>query len=276
MTFHENLFRLRKGKGLSQEELGNRLNVARQTVSKWETGETTPELEKLIQLAEFFEISMDELVGRNCGGNASGNAAGASQARGAHDFANDDSGCLRSGWYAYSWEYEYKSKTRIRGIPLVHINIGRGLRRAKGIIAVGNIAQGVVAIGGAAVGIFTLAAVGVGVFSIGALVVGLLMAWGAIAVGLLSVGAIAVGGFAVGALAVGNYAVGSIAVANQIAMGSAAFAPIAIGDYTNGTLAFYYHNGIASFDPQELREAIQTQFPHTWQIVVDLFTKLLI
>ena len=177
MTFHENLFRLRKEKGLSQEELGNRLNVARQTISKWETGETTPELEKLIQLAEFFEISMDELVGRNCGGNATGNAAGASQARGAHDFADDDSGCLRNGWYTYSWEYEYKSKTRIRGIPLVHINIGRGLRRAKGIIAVGNIAQGVVAIGGAAVGIFTLAAVGVGVFSIGALVVGLLMAW---------------------------------------------------------------------------------------------------
>ncbi len=38
MTFHENLFRLRKEKGLSQEELGNRLNVARQTVSNWENG----------------------------------------------------------------------------------------------------------------------------------------------------------------------------------------------------------------------------------------------
>lgn len=49
-------------KGLSQEELGNKLNVSRQTISKWELGESTPELEKLISISDFFEISMDELV----------------------------------------------------------------------------------------------------------------------------------------------------------------------------------------------------------------------
>ena len=133
MTFHENLFRLRKEKGLSQEELGNRLNVARQTVSKWETGETTPELEKLIQLAEFFEISMDELVGRNCGGNATGNAAGASQARGAHDFANDDSGCLRSGWYATAGNMSIRVK-RVSGESLWCISIsGAGCAERRGL-----------------------------------------------------------------------------------------------------------------------------------------------
>ena len=65
MEFHEKLFRLRKEKGLSQEELGNLLRVARQTVSKWESGETTPELEKLMCLADIFDVSLDELVGRS-------------------------------------------------------------------------------------------------------------------------------------------------------------------------------------------------------------------
>lgn len=43
-------------------------------------------------------------------------------------------------------EYEYKSKTKIKGIPLVHINVWFGLKKAKGIIAIGNIAQGLISI----------------------------------------------------------------------------------------------------------------------------------
>lgn len=62
MNFNEKLIQLRKSSGLSQEELGNRLNVARQTVSKWELGSTTPEMEKLIELSDLFNISIDELV----------------------------------------------------------------------------------------------------------------------------------------------------------------------------------------------------------------------
>ena len=46
MKFNEKLINLRKQKGLSQEELGYKLNVTRQTVSKWELGETTPEINK--------------------------------------------------------------------------------------------------------------------------------------------------------------------------------------------------------------------------------------
>ncbi|KEJ00025.1 DNA-binding protein [Clostridium botulinum A2B7 92] len=62
MAFSNKLYSLRKQKGLSQDELGSKLNVSRQTISKWELGETTPELEKLISLGDFFEISLDELV----------------------------------------------------------------------------------------------------------------------------------------------------------------------------------------------------------------------
>lgn len=62
MEFHNKLYNLRKQKGLSQEELANRLNVSRQTISKWEVGDSTPDMEKLIAISDMFGISLDELV----------------------------------------------------------------------------------------------------------------------------------------------------------------------------------------------------------------------
>ncbi len=62
MSFGENLLGLRKGKNISQDELGGQINVSRQTISKWELDETTPEMEKLILLSKFFNLSIDDLV----------------------------------------------------------------------------------------------------------------------------------------------------------------------------------------------------------------------
>jgi transcriptional regulator with XRE-family HTH domain len=62
MELNNKLYELRKQKGLSQEELANRLNVSRQTVSKWEVGESSPDMEKLVAISELFDISLDELV----------------------------------------------------------------------------------------------------------------------------------------------------------------------------------------------------------------------
>ena len=62
MKFNEKLINLRKQKGLSQEELGYKLNVTRQTVSKWELGETTPEMSKLVEMSKIFEVGLDELT----------------------------------------------------------------------------------------------------------------------------------------------------------------------------------------------------------------------
>lgn len=59
----ENLKTLRKTKGLSQEELAIRLNVVRQTVSKWEKGLSVPDADLLVQIAEILEVSVSALLG---------------------------------------------------------------------------------------------------------------------------------------------------------------------------------------------------------------------
>ena len=62
MSLSENLQNLRKIKNMSQEELAEKLNVSRQAVSKWESGNGFPETEKIINICEIFDCSMDELV----------------------------------------------------------------------------------------------------------------------------------------------------------------------------------------------------------------------
>jgi len=62
MKFSEKLRMLRKEKNLSQEELANLLNVSRQSVSKWESEQAYPEMEKLIQLCKIFDCKLDDLT----------------------------------------------------------------------------------------------------------------------------------------------------------------------------------------------------------------------
>lgn len=58
----ENLFRLRKRRGLSQEEFAEHIHISRQAVSKWERGEAYPDTENLIEIAAFYGVTLDELV----------------------------------------------------------------------------------------------------------------------------------------------------------------------------------------------------------------------
>ena len=60
-----NLKNLRKAKGLSQEELAIKINVVRQTVSKWEKGLSVPDSELLIRIAEVLETSVNVLLGES-------------------------------------------------------------------------------------------------------------------------------------------------------------------------------------------------------------------
>ena len=62
MTLGQNIARLRAQKNFSQGDLADALEVSRQSVSKWETDASIPELDKLLRLAELFGVSLDELV----------------------------------------------------------------------------------------------------------------------------------------------------------------------------------------------------------------------
>ena len=62
---NENIRILRKVKGISQEELAIRMNVVRQTISKWENGLSVPDADLLIRLSEILEFSVSDLLGTN-------------------------------------------------------------------------------------------------------------------------------------------------------------------------------------------------------------------
>jgi transcriptional regulator with XRE-family HTH domain len=62
MKFSEKLQRLRKENNLSQEQLADKLDVSRQSVSKWESGQTYPEMDKLLTMCKLFNITLDDLT----------------------------------------------------------------------------------------------------------------------------------------------------------------------------------------------------------------------
>ena len=61
----DKLSKLRKGKNLTQEALAEKLNVTRQTISKWELGETSPNIEQVKEIAKVFNVSIDSLISDN-------------------------------------------------------------------------------------------------------------------------------------------------------------------------------------------------------------------
>ena len=65
MELYENLARLRKEAGLSQQDLAERLDVSRQSISKWELGTALPSMENLIGLSRLYGVSLDYLVGNS-------------------------------------------------------------------------------------------------------------------------------------------------------------------------------------------------------------------
>lgn len=257
MTFNEKLIFLRKQKNWSQEQLGEQINVSRQTISKWELGDTTPEMEKLILLSDIFDLSIDKLVGHEPYENTP-----------ASTDVKDSSNSNTTVIHSFAWHYEYKSKKMLWGVPLVHINVGHGIYKAKGIIAIGTIAKGILSLGAVSLGIIALGASSIGVISLGAATLGLLLAVGAISVGTISIGGLAVGVLAFGGVAVGMYSIGGAAIASKIAAGGYAQAPIAIGDKTNDSITFDINKTLIEAD---IKNAILLKYPKTWKIILDLF-----
>lgn len=256
MTFNEKLTELRKAKGWSQEQLGETVNVSRQTVSKWELGLTTPEMEKLIELSEIFGITIDELVGKS-----------APQKNATENQAQENSHRI---FRLSRLNYEYKSKSHIGSLPLVHINT---VGKAKGIVAIGAVAKGIVSLGLVSLGLFSWGFISIGLLAIGGIALGG-AALGGLAIGLLAVGGLALGFFALGGLAVGIYSVGGCAAAAKIALGGYASAHIAIGDITSGEFCFKTASDsmrLISAEVSELKDTIMREFPNTLKFIRELF-----
>ena len=62
MTLADRISELRRKKGISQEELAVQLGVSRQAVSKWESGQSNPETDKIVQMSEYFGVTTDYLL----------------------------------------------------------------------------------------------------------------------------------------------------------------------------------------------------------------------
>lgn len=65
MKFADNLKKIRKDNNLSQEQLAEKLGISRQAVSKWESGQSYPEMDKVVQICNMFNYNMDELINEN-------------------------------------------------------------------------------------------------------------------------------------------------------------------------------------------------------------------
>ena len=259
MEFRERLYQLRKGWGISQEELANAVGVSRQAVQKWEAGASTPDLNNLSALADFFGVTLDYLV------------------RGVEPEAPQAAPAERTVIHNYytPYHYEYRSKCTLLGLPLVHIHLGYGLRRARGIIAIGNVATGLVAIGGFSAGLLSVGGLGIGLLSLGGITVGAAAA-GGLAFGLLA----ALGGCA---FSLGG-AFGGCAISRFVAMGGAAIGQYAAGGAAYGSLlAIGQDAGSASglaltleqlhaleLSPSELLSWLQGQAPEAPRWVLHL------
>ena len=66
MSILEKLYELRKKSGWSQEELAEKCSVSRQSVSKWESGLSVPELDKILLLSKLFGVTTDYLINDEC------------------------------------------------------------------------------------------------------------------------------------------------------------------------------------------------------------------
>ncbi len=220
MTLGEKIYRLRTEKNLSQEAFGDCLGVSRQSVSKWETDQSTPELEKIIAISELFGVSTDYLL-KDGTNRAESPAEEMKQSA-----ANTTSYIINTA----RPHYEYKSKKTVKGLPLVHINLGLGAYKAKGIFAIGNLASGVFALGFLSAGIVSAGLLSAGILlSFGVIAVGLLIGMGSFAVGCIALGAITVGVFCMGALNFGEFWLGALSYGRQVAIGDEAHGRIALG-----------------------------------------------
>lgn len=246
MKFSDNIANLRKCNNLSMEEFSSKIQVSKEVVNNWETSKKEPSINELKKLSNEFNISIDELVGNN-------------------KYVKKDKKIFYIG-------YEYKSNKSIKGIPLIHINIGKG-KKARGIISIGNNSKGLIAIGGKATGIFSVGGISLGLISIGGIGLGLFSCAGIALALLMSIGGISISPFAIGGIALGILTLGGISIGFYSIGGYSIGKYLSMGGYANGNIAIGYHtkgNIIpTNLSSKEIRNLIIDNYPNTWKIIID-------
>lgn len=258
MEFSEKLAELRRKQGMSQEQLADRMDVTRQSVSKWEGGAAMPELGKLIALSDLFGVSVDYLIKPQLTEpESAGQDGGISPEAAARLEQKLDQLADRDRIYSYT------SRCRIFGLPLLSVRFGRGRSPRKD-----NTAVGVVAIGNFAVGILSVGLMSLGLISAGVLSLGLL-ALGTVAMGVFAFGAAAIGYLAVGVASLGIYAVGTAAEAMRVAIGAAAQAATAVGRDADGQRVLLIDSATTT---AQVLEFLKPELAEMWTPVRGFFT----
>lgn len=265
ITLGDKIMQLRQKQGLSQETFGEALGVSRQAVSKWETGQAMPDIDKIIAMSNMFGVSTDYLLKDEESDQYSADYSTEKEnCASEKNTANDES--LLERLKRKRARLEFKSKTTVCGVPLVHIKAGR----AKGIIAIGLSATGVVSIGLLSIGLLSWGILSLGLLATGTFALGG-FSIGAVSTGIFALGGVAFGVFTLGGVSVGMYSMGGCAIASKIAFGGYARGFIAIGDKVQGTYTWHVKDGISESMRAEIYETICRELPNTPKFIVNLF-----
>ena len=271
MTRGEKIYSLRVKNGLSQEAFGEKLGVSRQSVSKWETDQSVPELDKIVMISELFTVTTDYLLKESAAEPASGQWKGTTAAGGPGQWNGASTAAGGSGqWNGVStaaegfgqWTkasgaeqasdvwgessdteqdaYECRGRAVVkRGFSYEYKSkrSWRGMPLVHVNIGFGRSAKGVIAIGLAAKGIVAIGLAGLGVITLAPVGIGLLLSAGIVAIGGIALGDFAIGVVAIGAFCVGIFSMGALAV-GQFSFGAIAIGQqVAVGDVARGDIA---------------------------------------
>lgn len=271
MTLGEKIYSLRVKNGLSQEAFGEKLGVSRQSVSKWETDQSVPELDKIVMISELFTVTTDYLLKESVAEPASGQWKGTTAAGGtgqwngastAAEGAGQWNGTPRAAEGSGQWKkasgaeqasdvwgessdteqdaYECRGRAVVkRGFSYEYKSkrSWRGMPLVHVNIGFGRSAKGVIAIGLAAKGIVAIGLAGLGVITLAPVGIGLLLSAGIVAIGGIALGDFAIGVVAMGAFCVGIFSMGALAV-GQFSFGAIAIGQqVAVGDVARGDIA---------------------------------------
>ena len=274
----------RKKMNLTQDQLAEMLDVTRQSVSRWESETAYPETEKLVKLAKILELDLNYLLDDDATENDHHKEESRPSAEEERQRFGYGSGFSR---FFGSAHYEYKSKRMVGKLPLVHVNIGMGGYKAKGIVAIGNISYGLVSIGLVSFGLLSIGLLAMGLLAFGLLAVAFaaigtfalgVIAAGAICVGIFAFGAIAIGFMSFGAVSVGLFSCGALSYGKYIAIGDRAYADIAIGMTSAVGRLYESFSGVQNFfsyDKAEVLSVIDANVPAFWSWFIAIIKAIL-